>query len=133
MHNNPLVLFRRRLAASLLFLTLSAIPGLWLGAHALGAHGHTDEAAGVEWSALAQALVHGHEHADGTPEHEHRILPSTYLRPEPPPRDLQAPVLAALQAPVADGLPLANARRRDGLRPPGSSPPPLQLLCTLLI
>lgn len=123
--NNPRVPVRRRLAAALLLLTVAALPGLWLGAQALG-HGHAEDA--------AEALVHGHEHADGTPEHDHPCLPSLSLRPEPPPPDLQAPALAALQAPVPDGFPLSGARRwRDWLQPPSSSPPRLHLLCTLLI
>ena len=86
-----------------------------------------------EWSGSAMALVHGHEHGEGVPDHEHHLLPSPPFRPDPP-RDLQAPAIASLATPEAGHLrsPAPGLwRDRTGLS--GSSPPRLHLLCTLLI
>lgn len=101
---------------------------LWLGAHALEHHEHGDE----EWPEHARVLVHGHEHPEGVPDHEHDLVPSPPLRQDPP-RELQAPDVASLEAPAPARLQLAGDRpwRRVGLS--GSSPPRLHLLCTLLI
>ncbi|MFP5286186.1 MAG: hypothetical protein ACLGI9_10655 [Thermoanaerobaculia bacterium] len=130
MRNNPRVLLRRPLAAALLLATVAAMPlWLWLGAHALEHHGHAGEHA----AGLAMALVHGHEHEDGVPDHEHRLLPAPSLRPDPP-RELQTAALASLEMPGAERLTLSGllpGSSRTALS--GPSPPRLHLLCTLLI
>ncbi|HYO11923.1 MAG TPA: hypothetical protein VE685_01865 [Thermoanaerobaculia bacterium] len=137
MRHNPRVPFRKPLAAALLLLAVAAMPQwLWLGAHALGDHGHAGDAAGhgTEWSGLAKALVHGHQHSEGVPDHEHHLLPSPPLRQDPP-RDLQAPGgMAFLEAPDTGHL-LLSAAHPLGERTThsGSSPPRLHLLCVLLI
>lgn len=108
---------------------------LSLGAHALEDHGHAHEAAGhgAEWSGLAKALVHGHHHPEEVPGHEHHLLPSTPLRPDPP-RDLQAPAIASRPAQDPERVLLSSASQwRGETRLSGSSPPRLHLLCTLLI
>lgn len=128
--NNPRVLLRRLLAAALLLVATAAMP-LWLGlgAHVLGHHEHdAGHAAG-----LARALVHGHEHEEGVPDHEHRLLPTPSLRPDPP-QELHTPTAASLEAPGVERLALSGLHRgssRTALS--GASPPELHLLCTLLI
>lgn len=127
---------RKSLATALLLLVAAAIPQLlWVGAHALGHHEHGEEAAGhgVEWANLAKALVHGHEHGERIPDHEHYLRPSLPLRSDPP-QDLQAPAMSSLAAPEPGHVPLSSARGwRGETRLSGSSPPRLHLLCTLLI
>jgi len=125
---NPGVPLWKGLAASLFLLALAGIPQwLGLGAHA-SAGGHSSE-----WSALAESLVHGHEHGEDVPDHEHRLLPSPTFRPVPP-RDLQAPAIAVLETPEAEGSPLSKARLWPGrIGFSSSSPPRLHLLCSLLI
>ena len=136
MDDNPGVVPRRRLAAALLFLALAAMPRLlWLGAHALEHHEHAGEAHGhgAEWTGLAEALVHGHEHEEGVPDHEHRLLPSPTLRPDPP-QDLDAPATAFLESTDAGRLARSGeAPWQPDTRLSGSGPPRLHLLCTLLI
>ena len=104
---------------------------MWLGAQVLAHHDHHAEerAAG-----LGKALVHGHEHEDGVPDHEHRLLPAPPFRPDPP-REIQVPAVASLAA-----VPDLEAFALSGPQPEpsrtafsGSSPPRLHLLCTLLI
>lgn len=130
MRHNPGVPGRNRLAAALLLLATAAMPHLlWLGTHALEHHEH----AGEEWSEHAQALVHGHEHPEGVPDHEHDLLPSPPLRPDPP-RDLPAPGIASLEAPDTVHVQLASDHPwRGRIGHSGSSPPRLHLLCILLI
>ncbi len=136
MGDNPRVVLRKRLVAALLLLALAAIPQLLgLGAHVFVHHEHAEEAAGhgSEWSGLAESLVHGHRHAEGVPDHEHRLLPSPAFRPDPS-QDLDAPAAASLESPAAGRLPLAGtASGQSGARPSGSGPPRLHLLCALLI
>lgn len=135
MRNNPPVQVRRSLAAALLLMTVAGMPLFWLGAHVLEHHGHAEDrvASGAEWSEFAEILVHGHEHAEGVPDHEHDFLPSPTVRPDPP-RDCQAPAVAALETPEPKHFLLYRARPWPGdIRPCGSSPPRLHLLCTLLI
>ena len=139
MRNNRAVPHRKQIAAALLLLAAAAIPQLlWMGAHAPGHHehdGHAEDAGGhdAEWAALAESLVHGHEHGEDVPDHEHHILPSPIFRPDPP-QDLQAPAIASLEAPEAEHLLLSSAHlRRDRIELSSSSPPRLHLLCTLLI
>lgn len=129
MVQNPSVPGRRTLTAAFLLLTALSVPALaWVGAHLLQHHEHHDETA-----ELAEILVHGHRHQDGVPDHEHELVPAAPVRPEAP-RDLQAPAAAALETPENGSLPLAGARPwRGRIRPPGSGPPLLQLLCVLLI
>jgi hypothetical protein len=129
--NNARVPLRRPLAAALLLIAVAAMPlWLWLGAHVLAHHEHAGEqpAAG-----LAKALVHGHGHEDGIPDHEHSLLSAPPLRPDPP-RKLQIPAIASLEAPGLERLTLSDPQpgsRRTALS--GSSPPILHLHCTLLI
>jgi hypothetical protein len=135
MGHNPRVPFRKPLAAALLLLAVAAMPlWLWLGAHALE-HGHAETAAGhgTEWAGLAKALVHGHHHPEESPDHEHHLLPSPPLRPDPP-QDLQAPSMAFQPAPDPGHVLLSSANPwRGEIRLSGSSPPRLHLLCVLLI
>lgn len=108
---------------------------LGLGAHAFGHHGHTEgtDGHGVEWSGLAKALVHGHGHEEGVPDHEHHLRPAPPLKTEAP-RGLQAPAIATLQATEAGHLTPASAQPRwERTRLSGSSPPRFHFLCTLLI
>lgn len=127
----------KRLAAALLFLTLAAMPPvLGLGAHVVAHHEHDGDADGhgPELSGLAASLVHGHQHAEGFPEHEHRLLLSPTFRPDPP-RDLAAPVAVLPASPDAGVLPaFAGALPwQSGVQLYGPGPPRLHLLCTLLI
>ena len=134
MGNNPRVQLRRPFAA-LLLMTVAGMPLFWLGAHALQHHEHAEDAAesGTEWSELAKILVHGHEHAEGVPDHEHDLLPSPTSRPDAP-RDLPALDSASLEAPdTVDLQPAGTHPARERIGYPGSSPPRLHLLCTLLI
>lgn len=127
------MLVRKSLAAALLLLTVAALPLLWLGAHALEHHGHAEEATGSEWPDLARILTHGHEHAEGTPDHEHYLLTSPSLRPDPL-RDLQVPAVTSLKAPETERLlPSSTRPWQGGIRLSGSAPPLLDLLCVLLI
>lgn len=139
MRYNHAVPLRKQLAAALLLLAAAAIPQLlWLGARVLELHeaeGHAEAAGGhdAEWSALAESLVHGHEHGEDVPDHEHHLLPSPIFRPDPS-QDLQAPAIASLKAPEVEDVPLSSARLwRDRTESASSSPPRLHLLCTLLI
>lgn len=120
----PAVRVRKMLAALLLLATVMA-PGLvWAGAHV---HHHDHEADSAR--ELAEILVHGHEHPEGTPEHEHSILPSPPIRQDAP---ASAPVAEVpLESPACEISGTAS-----GWQPPrlaGPSPPLLHLLCTLLI
>ena len=79
---------------------------------------------------MLTVLVHGHEHPEGTPEHEHSLLPPPPIRQDAP---ASSPVseAAALESPACEISGTAS-----GWQPPrlaGPSPPLLYLLCTLLI
>lgn len=136
-HNRPVPL-RKPLAVASLFLLIAALPLLWLGAaHALEPHEphepHDHHEA--EWSEAAEILVHGHGHAEGTPEHEHHLQPSPSLR-QLPPRDLPAPApaIASLEAAETERAPRSDARPgQNRIRLSGPAPPLLDLLCVLLI
>ena len=112
-------------AAALLLLATAMAPELvWAGAHAL--HHHDHEADG----ALAEVLVHGHEHQEGTPDHEHSVLPSPAIRQDVP-ASVPESEAALLESPACEISGTAS-----GWQPPrlaGPSPPRLHLLCTLLI
>jgi hypothetical protein len=103
-------------------------PGLvWAGAHV---HHHDHEADSArEW---AEVLVHGHEHQEGTPDHEHSLLPSPAIRQDAP---TSAQVAGFILETRADETRLLSAAS-PVWQPPrldGPSPPRLHLLCTLLI
>jgi hypothetical protein len=140
MRNNQTVPLRKQIAVALLLLAGAAIPQmLWLGAHASEHHehdGHAEEAGhDAEWAELAKSLVHGHEHGEDVPDHEHHLLPSPVYRPDPP-QDLQAPAptIASLEAPAPRHLLFSGVRRwQDRIELSSTSPPRLHLLCTLLI
>jgi hypothetical protein len=127
---------RQQIAAALLLLAAAAIPQLlWLGAH-VAAHpahaGHAGEHE-AELSELAKSLVHGHEHDEDVPDHEHHLVPSAAFQPDSP-HDLQVPAIASLATPEAGSFPLSAGRRyQEGTGLSSSSPPRLHLLCTLLI
>jgi hypothetical protein len=129
--HNPAVPGRRQLIAALLLVAVSSAPELlWLGAHALDGHGHPGEG-----TALAEALVHGHDHPEGTPPHEHDLAPAPRLRQDSP-RQLQSAASSSpLVLPPAARVALSPATL--GGRVPGAAsgcgPPRLQLLCSLLI
>ena len=136
MGHNPGVPLRKPLATALLLLAAAAMPQLlWVGAHAFGHHEHGEEAAGhgAVWSGHAKALVHGHEHGEGDPDHEHYLRPSPPLRPDAP-ENLQTPAMVSLATPEPEHVPLPSAQGwRGEIRFSGSGPPGLHLLCTLLI
>lgn len=120
---------RKTLATALLLLATAMAPEVvWAGAHVLEHHGHGHHADGDR--ELAEVLVHGHEHPEGTPDHEHSVLPSPAIRQDGP-----------ASAPVSEAAPLerpacALSGTASGWQPPrlaGPSPPLLHLLCTLLI
>lgn len=120
---------RKTLVAALLLLATAMAPEVvWAGAHWLDHHGHGHEADSAR--GLAEVLVHGHEHPEGTPDHEHTLLPAPAIRQD----DLKS-------APVSGVTPLespayAVSGTAFGWQPPrlaGPSPPRLHLLCTLLI
>ncbi len=133
MLKNTAVLFRRLLSVALLLVFSAAMPQ-WLG---LGAHllEHRDESAADHVAGLAQALSHGHQHEEGVPGHDHRLVSAPSTQPEPP-RAIHTS-LALLVSPGLQGLePSAPLLLREGFDTgvqPGSGPPRLQLLCTLLI
>lgn len=103
-------------------------PGLaWAGAH-VHDHHHEADSAGE----LAEVLVHGHEHQEGTPEHEHDLLPSPAIRQD---ATQSAPVSGVLLETREDETRLLSAAS-PVWQPPrldGSGPPRLHLFCTLLI
>jgi hypothetical protein len=128
-----------RLAILFLLLASFAAPGLvWAGVHGLEHH-HEEEAAEREHAAshcreaapAVGALLHGHAHPEGVPEHGHELVsaPSLRLDPRPgvPPAGQPAAIVLAARAPGSE-------RPVRPVSPPGASPPPLlHLLCTLLI
>ncbi|MES1241229.1 MAG: hypothetical protein ABUT39_06375 [Acidobacteriota bacterium] len=120
---------RKTFAAALLLLaTVMAPQVVWAGAHWLDHHEHGHE--GDSDRVLAEVLVHGHEHPEGTPEHEHSVVPSPSIRQDAP-ASAPASEAALLESPACEisGTP-------SGWQPPrlaGPSPPRLHLLCTLLI
>jgi hypothetical protein len=137
--HNPPVLLRKPLAIASLLLAIAVLPLLWLGAHAFDHHAHHEhhEHPEAEWTEAAEILVHGHGHAEGTPEHEHHLQKSPLLRQLAPP-DLQEP--AQVPAVAAPGSPGMERSLRSGARPgeggirlSGPAPPLLDLLCVLLI
>jgi hypothetical protein len=127
----------RPLAALLLLLATAAVPQLLeLGAHLLAHHDHpsAEPPTATERSNLAQALVHGHRHGAGIPEHDHQLLPA------PPSRLEASQALPALHPPAALAAaepwhPLlpASRPRLCPLGLSGSGPPRLHLLGALLI
>jgi len=127
---------RKRFVVPLLLLAALAVPQLlWLGGHAVAHSENAENAEHAEWTEVAKVLVHGHEHEEGVPEHEHHLLPSPLLRPDAP-RDFQAPAAAAASLGVMDAghLLLSGTRLwEERTRLSGASPPRLHLLCTLLI
>lgn len=112
---------------------MAALPAaLGVGAHVFEHHGHGRQP--EDWAGLAEVLVHGHDHEEGVPPHEHHVVPLPPVRPDAPP-DLQVPAFAALEAApepapvlVSDAPPWHQGRRLSG-----PSPPRLHLLCALLI
>ena len=122
----------KTLAAAFLLLAAAMAPGLALaGAHFQHHdHGHGHEADSAR--ELAEVLVHGHEHQEGTPKHEHSLLPSPALRQDAP-GSAQVPEVT-LEARTGETRSLSVAS--PAWQPPrldGPSPPLLHLHCTLLI
>lgn len=107
---------RKTLAAAFLLLATAMAPGFaWVGAH------------------LAEVLVHGHEHQEGTPDHQHNLLPSPAIRQDAP-RSAQPPAAALLETWPGEIRPLSGTFSSwKPAGPAGPSPPILHLLCTLLI
>jgi hypothetical protein len=134
MDDNPGVRLRRLLALALILASAGAAQALPLGVHWLGHHGHEEHGTshGAEISSLTEALVHGHEHAAGDPEHSHETRPSQPVRVDGP--ELQVAEAASFEVSFEDGLRYPGDRLLHRLLElPGASPPPLLLLCTLLI
>ena len=125
----PPVRVRKTLAAAFLLLAAAMGPGLvWAGAHV---HHHDHEADNTP--DLAEVLVHGHEHQEGTPDHEHSLLPSPAVRHDAP-RNAEVSGVAPLEAGTGDTLSLSGTSSSWQLpRIASPSPPILHLLCTLLI
>lgn len=124
----PAVRVRKMLAALLLLAAVTAPELVWAGAHALDHHRHGHDA-DIDRK-LAEVLIHGHEHQEGTPDHEHSVLPSPPVRQDAP---ASAPVAeaASLESPACGISGTASGWQPSGLD--GPSPPLLHLLCTLLI
>lgn len=125
---------RKTLAAAFLLLAAAMGPGLvWVGAHFQHhdhGHGHGHEADSAQ--GLAGVLVHGHEHQEGTPDHEHSLVPSPAIRQDAP-GSAQVPGVT-LEARAGESRSLSTASQAWQLpRIDGPSPPRLHLLCTLLI
>lgn len=119
---------RKMSAAAFLLLAAAMGPGLaWAGAHV---HHDDHEADGAR--DLAEILVHGHEHQEGTPDHEHSLLPSPAVRQDAP-GSAQVPVVV-LETRTGETRSLSAASPAWQLpRLDGPSPPRLHLFCTLLI
>ena len=115
----PAVRVRKTLAALLLLLATGMVPELAWAVH--GLHHHDDHGHEAE---LAEVLAHGHEHPEGTPEHEHSAR-------QDPPKSAQAPAAALLE--VRTGEVRGTSPGWQPARLAGPSPPLLHLLCTLLI
>jgi hypothetical protein len=124
---------RKTLTAALLLLAIAMVPELvWAGTHWLDHHGHGVEADSARnlTQDLAEVLVHGHDHPEGTPDHEHNVLLSPSIRQDAP-----------ASPPVSEAAPLESpaceiSGTASGWQPPrlaGPSPPRLHLFCTLLI
>jgi hypothetical protein len=121
---------RKTLAAAFLLLAAAMAPGLaWAGAHFHEhRHGHEAESA----RELAEILVHGHEHQEGTPDHEHSLLPSPAVRQEAP----QSAPVSEVMLETRTGETRLLSAASPVWQPPrldGPSPPRLHLFCTLLI
>jgi hypothetical protein len=123
---------RKMFSATFLLLAAAMGPGLVLA----GAHFH-DDGHGHGYEAdiardLAEVLVHGHEHQEGTPDHEHGLLPSPAVRQDAP-GNAQVPGVT-LEARTGDTRSLSAPSPAWQLpRLDGPSPPLLHLHCTLLI
>jgi len=127
----PPVRVRKTLAAAFLLLAAAMGAGLvWAGAHCHH-YGHGHEAGSTR--DFAEVLVHGHEHQEGTPDHEHSLLPSPAVRQDAP-RNAEVSGVAPLEAGTGDNLSLSGTSSAWQLpRIAGPSPPILHLLCALLI
>ncbi len=126
--HNARVRVRKTLAAVCLLLAAAMGPGLaWAGAHVHHDHHEADSVRD-----LAEVLVHGHEHQQGTPEHEHSLLPSPAIRQDAPGSAQVSGV--TLEDRTGETRSLSAASPAWQLpRIDGPSPPILHLLCTLLI
>lgn len=133
------MLSRPKLAAAFLLFALTLAPGLGWAAGRLLAH-HHDGAEGEAathgpraLTELAEVLIHGHQHPEGVPDHEHHLLPSPPAGPQPL-RIFGALTSALSQAAKFEPALLARAPALAPVpRLAGPSPPLLLLLCTLLI
>jgi hypothetical protein len=125
--HNAGVRLRKTLAAAFLLLAAAMAPGLaWAGAHV---HHHDHEAGSAR--ELAEVLVHGHEHQEGTPDHEHSLLPSPAVRQDAPKSAEVSAVL--LEAGTGETRSLSRISVWQLPWLDGPSPPILHLHCTLLI
>jgi hypothetical protein len=126
--HNASVRVRKALAAALLLIAAAMGPGLvWAGAHV---HHHDHEAESVR--DLAEVLVHGHEHQEGTPDHEHSVLPSPAVRQDAPGSAQVPEVVLETRTGETSSLSMSSTAWQLP-RLDGPSPPILHLLCTLLI
>jgi hypothetical protein len=129
---------RKTIAVTLLLLATAMVPGLvWAGEHWLHYSEHRPEA-GIARN-LAEVLVHGHEHSEGTPDHDHNRLPTLAVRHDASLRhdaskSFQVSEAALPESPAVGPSSLPEISRTWQLpRLDGPSPPRLHLLCTLLI
>ncbi|HYN20561.1 MAG TPA: hypothetical protein VE078_06350 [Thermoanaerobaculia bacterium] len=128
----------KKVAIAVVLLAVMTVPAaIWAGVQLLPQHVHELEAGHAHHdhglSDLAEILVHGHEHREGVPDHQHNFLPSPPVRPVLP-LDLQTPGIASLQTLDTATVLLPGVQAWSGeIGLSGSSPPRLHLLCTLLI
>ena len=121
------------IAASLLILwTATAVAGLAETLHALDHRHEAEHGADDHWQRVSLLLVHGHEHALDTPEHEHPVVSATPAT-VPLPRHRGDGVVATLDVQPTRSRPLLP----QGWLTPPTRPSPnsslLQTLCILLI
>jgi len=136
--HNPPVADWKKLATAFLLLAVATMPtAVWAGTRLLQQHGYGCEAEHARHDPglieLAEILVHGHQHREGTPDHQHNLLPSPPIRQEAP-RCLQVSGVVSSDAPTEEA-PLFSGTASAWQLPwrAGSSPPILHLLCSLLI
>jgi hypothetical protein len=123
---------RKMFAVAFLLLAAALAPGLVLMEAHFHDHGHGYGHEADSTRNLAEILVHGHEHQEGTPDHEHSLVPSPAVRQDAPGSVQVAGVI--LEARTSETRSLSAASLTWQLpRIDGPSPPILHLLCILLI
>lgn len=120
------------LASALLLTAMVIAPSTSLAALHDLEHQSGDGAAGAAGQAGID-LLHGHDHPEDVPAHEHELTPAAARASGVPLSAHDAAGLPARAELGFGGLP-AQSRLARRTRPPDSNPPPRwQLFCTLLI